>query len=102
MPFAVVEEETSSTSERINDQIQITVAIHIRERRARRALAGAADSSFTRDIDELPIAEVSIKRIGMFERAKVEVDRPIAVDVPRRDPGAVQKDLIGQSTLIGE
>ena len=93
--FAVVEEKPGARGDAVHEQVEVAVAVDIREAGAGRDLAGArriAEGDFL----ELPAAEVPVEPVGRLQAAKIDVGPAVAVDVADRDAGAVVGDGIGE------
>ena len=102
MSPAVVQKKSRAAAEAVHQQIQIAIAIDVREHGAGGRLIGAGDARFRGDLHKLPVAEVAIKRVGAVQAAKVEIAQAVAVHVPGSDAGAVQINLVRECSFLGK
>src|SRR5213082_448679 len=102
MSPAVVQKKSRAAAEAVHQQIQIAIAIDVREHGAGGRLIGAGDARFRGDLHKLPVAEVAIKRVEAVQAAKVEIAQTVAVHVPGSDAGAVQINLVRERALLGK
>src|SRR5690348_11789388 len=63
MPFAVVDEQAVRAAARRDDQIEMTIAIDVRERRGNGVLAGTRHARTGGDVLETPVAEITVENI---------------------------------------
>ncbi len=91
----VVEEQARTTSEeRIHEQIEITVAIYIREDRPRGFLSNECHTRFDRYVLKFQISKISVKTIGSSERTEIDIASAISVNVTERDARAIFQSSI--------
>jgi hypothetical protein len=99
---AVIDEKVGASSQRINEQVQIPVAIDIDERRAGSIEVRATNTCLVSDILEFPIAQVAKKPVSALESAEVEITQAVPIHIPRSDARTAGKDLAAQASFFGE
>src|SRR5438876_8172918 len=102
MASAIVEKAARAAANRIDQQVQVAVAVNIREYGASRGLAFTSDAGSGRDILELPFAEIAEEPVVSFDRAKIEIAQPVAVDVSGRHAGAIEENVVRQGMFFGK
>ena len=84
----------SSQPERVYDQIEIAVPVHIRKRRARRMPPCPADARRGGHVFKLPVAEISIKGVRPGDRAEVNIAPAVAIEIAQRNAGALHEIVV--------
>ena len=90
MARPVVHVECVGSSERVDQEVEVSVSVHIREHGARREAVLRRDSRLLGDVLEAPAAQVPVEPVRPIHPCKIEVDATVTVRVPRRDAGPVQ------------
>src|SRR5207302_189208 len=52
------------------------------------------------DVLEFPLAQVAVKDVGVVQPAKIQVHPSVAIDVSRRNAGAIQADLVQRGVRV--
>ena len=102
MAFAIIEKKPGAAANRVDQQIQVAIAVHIREDAPGGKLSGAGHASRVCDVLEFPVAKVSIEFVAAFQTAKVEIASSIAVNIAASDTGTVESNLIRGGAGVGE
>jgi len=101
MRFAVIDEDVRSFSHRVNDEIEVAIAIDVGERGPRRIGIGHGDAGRCCDILELPIPEIAIEDIRSVQGTKVEIAPAVTVDIAGGNARSVEQDLVGKMACFG-
>ena len=88
---AVVDEERVRPAAGGDEQIEITVAVHVAERRAGARHTRRTDPRPSRDVFELPVTEVFEKPVVAVEAAQIEVAQSVAVHVTGGDARSIEQ-----------
>ena len=88
-PAAEVLEEMVSVPHRRDEQVGITIVVHVGKRRGHGHLIGKGNSGLVGDVLELPAAQVAVERARAKLRHEVNVQTPVAVHVCHGQPVAV-------------
>src|SRR5262249_2093943 len=99
MSFAVIQEQSCPATERVDQQIKVTVAIHVGNCRTRGILTRTRDSGGLSDVLKLPVPEVAIQNIVAFEAAEIDVAKSVAVHVSQRNTGTTQQVAIHRALI---
>src|SRR6266404_2088054 len=102
MTFTVVEEGTCAAPNGIDEQVQVAIAIEVRQHSAGRVLVWASDAGRLRDILEFPIPKISIEHIGTLDSTKINVTPPVAIDITERDTGTIFEDAVFGHGFVGK
>src|SRR5437773_2901345 len=100
MTLAVIEEEASSTAEGVDQQIQVSVSIDVRENRPGRILSRTSNASRVRNVLKFPVAQIAIKNGRLFQSAEKQVAPPVPIHVSRGHARAAQPHRVFQSLLF--
>ena len=90
------------TTDGIDNQVQIAIAIQVGKRGAGRVQTVAGDAGRLSDIRKLPVAQIVIECAGTAQVTEEQIAQAVAIDVSRRNARAVEKNLIGQVPLFGK
>src|SRR5438105_5449319 len=99
---AVIEEQPSAAADAIDKQVEVAVAVHVGKGGAGGGLIGAGHTGGGSNIGKVPIAQIAIERVGRVEAAKVKIAETVAIDVACRDAGSIEKNLVGERSLLVE
>ena len=102
VPLAVIDENVCSASQRIDDQVQVPIAVDVSEYRAGRVQGRAGHSGSSRNVLEFPTAKVAVEHIRPIQTAEVKIAQTIAIHVPGSHTRAVEKDRVGEVTFRGQ
>ena len=91
-----------SAPQRIDDQVQIAIAVDVREYRAGRVQGRAGHSGSSRNVLEFPTAKITVEHIRPIQSAEVKIAQTIAVHVPGSHTRAVEKHRVGEVTFCGQ
>ena len=100
--LAVIEEQARAAADAIDQQIEVAVAVHVGKGGAGGGLIGAGHTGGGGNIGKVPIAQVAIERVGRVQAAEIQVREAVAIDVAGSDAGPVQKNLVGERSLLAE
>src|SRR4030095_14233199 len=100
--MAVVVKNTCAASKRVDQQIQVAVAIDVRKSRSRRILLPARDSCFTGDVLKSPVPKIPVEHARSAELAEEEIAPDVAVNVSSSRPRPAEQIPIRDGTLVGE
>ena len=96
VPFAIVKEDVRAAADRIDNQIQVTVAVDISERCAGRIQSGTCYASRFSDVLKFPVAQVAIQDVRSVQPTKKQITPSITVHVPRGNAGTIEINLVGE------
>jgi hypothetical protein len=98
----VIGEDVSALTDAVHDEIEVSVAIEVGERGTGGAHPLARHAGRGGHILEPPAAQVAVEHVGIIDAAKVNVAKPVSIDVTQSHAGPVQVDLVGQISVQGE
>jgi hypothetical protein len=101
MTLPVIEEEAGSSAERVDQQIQVSVSIDVRENCPGRILSRTSNARRSCDVRKFPIAQIAIKSGRVLEAAEKQVAPAVSIDVSRGHARAAQTHRVFQSLLLG-
>src|SRR6266571_5147382 len=90
---SVIQEETGAHTNSVDQQVQVAVAIHVRERGAGGKLSGTCHAGTGSNVGEPPSAKIPVEGVVAFQTAEIDITQSVAIHVTERDPGAVEADL---------
>jgi hypothetical protein len=99
MAFAVVEVNFGADSDNIDDQIEIAIAIDIRQGRSTATAGRSRQTCVCSDVFKFPIAEISIENVAPVDAAEKNIAPSIAIGVAKRDTRTVQEYLVRHVTF---
>src|SRR5437879_1780219 len=102
MTFAIVFKNPGAASHRVDQQVQVSVAVDVGENGACRILVSATDTGGVRDILKPPVAEIAKERVvPAIEATKINITETVAIHVPQSDARTIQQVLIGDRSFVG-
>ena len=102
LALTVIEKTARPAADGVHEQIQITVAIEIGERRAGRVLIRAGHARARGDVCKLPAAQISVERATALQPREENVATPVAIHVAQRDTRADEANLILRHAPVGK
>ena len=100
--MSVIQEETGAHTNSVDQQVQVAVAIHVRERGAGGKLSGTCHAGTGSNVGEPPSAKIPVEGVVAFQTAEIDITQSVAIHVTERDPGAVEADLVFGSLGIAQ
>ena len=94
MSVAVVEEQPRARADAIDEQVEVSVAVHIGQRGAGREIGRHIQSCRSRDVREVPVAEVFVQGEMPFQRAYKDVAPAVPIDITEGDARAIEPNLV--------
>ena len=73
MALAIIDKNVRSLPQRIDDQVQIAVAVDVSENRAGRVQGRAVHSGSNRNVLEIPIAKIVVEHVRTFQSAEIKI-----------------------------
>jgi hypothetical protein len=103
MHLAVVTKNSRSATERIDQQIQVTIPINVGQNSARRVLIPATDAGGIRDILKFPIPKIAVELVApSVQAAKINITQAVTVHVSGCHPGSAEESSIPQQVFVVE
>jgi hypothetical protein len=102
MAFAVIKEDVTATRDRIDNQIEVSIAIDIGKACSSDIESRATHACNRSDVLEMPIAQVTEEMAIACETRQENVAPPIAVHIGRGHSGAVEENLVGEVPFLRE
>src|ERR1043166_4310011 len=102
MPFPIVEEDMAAASHSVHHQVEIAVAIDIRETCAGNIQFRTAHACRRGNIFKSPVAKVAVEVAVAFKAGKEQIAPAITIDVSGSHARAIEQDLIGNVPLLGK
>ena len=96
----VPEPQLQGATERADDEIELAVAVHVSECRARRRESLRVDPARLRDVREMETAVILVQRGGALDGSEEQIGEAVAVDVTRGDAGPDQQLSIAERVLV--
>ena len=89
--LALVEEEPRAVAERVDDQVEVAVAVQIGEGGARRGQTRRSDASPASDVLEPPVSPVAVEGVRAGQVAEVQVAPAVAIHVASASPAPLSR-----------
>ena len=100
--FPIVKKEPRANTDAVDEQVEITIAIHICQNSASGILILTGNTCGSGEILKFPISQVAIERVGPIQPAEINVAQPISIDISQRDTGTVEPNLVFCRLRIGK
>ena len=98
VPLAIIYENVCSASQRIDDQVQIAIAVDVGQNRAGRVQGRAGHPGRSRHVLEFPTTKIVVEHIRPIQSAEVKIAQTIAIHVPGSHTRAVDGDGLCKNT----
>ncbi len=95
-PRAVVEIERVGAERGEQHQVEVPVAVEVRQGGAGGGPVRGGDSRHTRDLLKPPPTEVPVQGVGALGLGEEHVHQAVAVHIPERHPGALGQDPVAE------
>ena len=102
MSLPIVQKQSCSTPDRIDEQIEIAVPVHVRQHCPGGELSRATDTGLIGDVLKPPIAPVPIQAVAVFQTAEIQITPAVSVHIPGGHSRPVHPDLVGGGGRIAE
>src|SRR5436309_2968533 len=102
MSATIVKKQPGAAANRIHEQVQVAVAIHVGEHRPRGELVGTSDACLCRNIFKLPIPEIAIEYIRPFKAAEINIAPAVPIDVAKGETGAIFQHAVLRRGRVGK
>jgi hypothetical protein len=94
LAFADIFEQPHSAAHGTHEQIKLAVTVNVGKRGAGGMLALTRDAGLARDIFKPPVAQIAKQNVRTFDPAEIQIAKPIAIEISRRDARSVFEDSI--------
>src|SRR5712664_221446 len=99
MSVAVIYENVGSAAQRIDDHIQVAIAVDVGEYRPRGIQLRASHPGGGGNVLEFPISQIAVEHVRPIQSAEVKITQTVAIHITGGHARAIEKNRIGEITF---